>query len=489
MHLGYFPLLSIIIFLPLFGAFFVSLINESIAKTNAKYVAIWSSLVALFLTSLLWVYFDFNTPGFQFIDTLSILPIFSITYKVGVDGLTLAFVSLTAILFPLLILASWNNIKHNLKLYVSLILMLESFLLCAFCSLNLLFFYLFCEACLLPLYFLIGLWGIETKTQEAPIHFMVYNLIGSLFLLSGIIKLYVEFDTFDLQSILHISLASSLQIFVGIFFLISFLIRLAIFPFHAWLPFIHAQSSAPVSMALTSMVVNLASYGMLRFLPTLFPDFLKNYSVFPGCLALFTILYASWIAFKQIHIKKMMAYAAIAQGGFVLLGVSLCTVESINGALLHAITQGAILAGLFFCTGVLYNRIQSFHMDDFGGLTKVMPIFATLFFIFSLGLMGMPLAGGFTGKLFIMIPLFKEHLMWGLLIIISMLFTSIYMLWLYRHTFFGIITGTLILSLKDLDVREKTILIILSFLIIGLGIYPKPLLKVAEHTFVHRMQQ
>lgn len=479
MDLNSLPLLSILICLPLVGALFISLIDESIAVKNARQVALWTGAVTFALSLILLLRFDVNASGYQFVDDLKILSLVGLEYKVGVDGISLSFVLMTTLLFLLSIFASWDNIRMHLKLYMILFLILEALVLGAFCQLNLLLFFVLFESCLIPLYFLMGLWRGEKETRVSS-KFFIYFLVSFGGELLALIKIFTVTGSFDLEKLSFFSFAPSLEPWLFLSFFIALAIKIPLIPFHIWFPQTEGQLPTPVSMVFGGAVLKLSSYGMMKILLPFFPVTAKLISPFLCGFCVFGIIYSGWVAFGQKNLKKLISYASLAEMCFIVLGLFSFQVEALQGALFHSISQSFIAAGLFFSVGLLYQRMQTYSIEDFGGLSKVMPQFSFIFFLLLLANMGFPGSSSFIGQILIMMGFDFSHLLLTILIGIGIFFSGIYTLWLYQRIATGIVTSTLVRGLEDLHPKEKSVLITSVSIIFLMGLFPSPLLKMTE---------
>jgi NADH-quinone oxidoreductase subunit M len=481
MDLNNIPVLSILISLPLVGALFISLIDESIAATNARQVALWTGTVTLVIALTLLLRFDINASGYQFVDDLKILSLAGLEYRVGIDGVSLSFVLMTTLLFLLSILASWDKIHMHLKLYMILFLILETLVLGAFCQLNLLMFFVLFESCLIPLYFLMGLWR-EERSNKISSKFFIYFLLsfGCEFLV--LMEIFTASGSFDLEKTSLFSFSPSLEpwLFCGLF--LSFAIKVPLIPFHIWFPQTEGQLPTPISMIFGGAVLKLSSYGMMKILLPLFPTTARFVSPFLCSFCVFGIIYTSWVAFGQRNLKKLVAYASLSEMCFIVLGLFSFQLEALRGAVFLSISQSFISAGLFFSVGLLHKRMQTYSIEDYGGLSKVMPQFSFIFFLLLLANMGFPGTSSFIGKIFIMMGFDFSHLFLTILIGIGIFFSGIYTLWLYQRTATGSVTSTLVRGLEDLHSKEKGILVACLSIIFLMGLFPSPIMKMAEQS-------
>jgi NADH-quinone oxidoreductase subunit M len=479
MDLNNIPILSILIFLPLVGAFFISLIDESVAVANARQVALWTGTVTLALALILLLMFDASVSGYQFLDNLRLFSHIGLEYKVGVDGISLAFILMTTLLFPLSVLAGWDRMKIRLKSYMILFLILETLVLGAFCQLNLLMFFVFFESCLIPLYFLMGLWGGEINNKISS-KFFIYFLLSFCCELLVLMEIFSAVGSFDLEKTSAFSFDPSLEpwMFLGLF--LSFAIKIPLIPFHIWFPQTEGQFPTPISMIFGGVFLKIAPYGIIKILLPLFPTTARLVGPFLCGFCGFGIIYTSWVAFGQKNLKKVVAYGSLSETCFILLGLFSFQVEALKGAIFHSLSQSFIAAGLFFSVGLLHQRMQTYSIEDYGGLSKVMPQFSLIFFLLLLANMGFPGTSSFIGHIFIMMGFDFSHLFLTILIGVGIFFSGIYTLWLYQRTATGNVTSTLVWGLEDLNSKEKGILGVCLSIIFLMGIFPSPVMKMAE---------
>ncbi len=483
MKLENIPILSILIFLPLVGAFFISLIDRSVSIANTRKVALWTSVVTFGLALILLLGIDIHTPSYQFINHATIFEGINLEYKVGINGGSLAFILFTTFLFSLSIWAGWDRIQTQLKLYMILLLIFETLVLGAFAQLNLLMFFVFFEATVIPLYFLMGIWGGKDKAQ-ASLKFLGYSLISSFCLLLVLMKILEITNTLDFERVSQFPFPPSSEtwLFLGLFLSLS--IKVPLIPFHVWFPQAQTQFPTPVSMIAGSAFVQLGTYSIIKILIPLFPYAAMRMGPFICSLGAVGIVYMAWVAFGQKNIKKLIAYASLSQVCLVILGIFSFHPMALMGAVFYLLSYGVVGAALFFSVEVLYRQMQTYSIEDYGGISKVMPDFSLIFFLVLLANMGFPGTGGFIGQIFILIGLHQIHPLLLILTGVSIFFSGIYTLWLYQRVAFGVITSTLVRGLVDLNLREKSILVTCLGLIFLMGFFPDPFLRLTEKSLI-----
>ncbi len=466
-----FPLLSSIMLCPIIGALYIMFVVKD-AKL-AKIIALLSSLCALFVGGLIYLAFDKNLPGIQLQELYPLIKSLNCNFYLGIDGISIYFILLTAILTPLCIFASWNDINFRVKEYLVSFLILESLVIGVFCALDFVLFYIFFETMLIPMFLIIGIWGGERRVYAA-IKFFLYTLAGSLFLLVAIIYIYQqtsELNIIKLQTLVP-KLALEIQKWLWIALFISFAVKVPMFPVHTWLPDAHVEAPTAASMILAGILLKMGAYGFIRFSLPMLPDASKYFADFVMVLSAIAIIYASFVAFAQTNIKKLIAYSSIAHMGFVTMGIFALNQVAIEGALVQMISHGFISAALFFVVGVLYERTHTKEIKDFGGLVNKMPMFALVFMIFTMASVGLPSTSGFVGEMLVIVGTFKVSKLFAFLAATSLVLGAAYMLYLYKRVVLGSVTNLNIESLNDLNSREWMIFIPLIILTFILGIYP-----------------
>lgn len=470
-----FPILSLITFLPIIGAFFIFIFSSDKTESkNSIYVSLFTSLVNLFLAIFLWYSFDKSTSEFQFIEQASWINGF-IKFKFGIDGISILFIVLTAFITPICIISCINSIKQRLKEFLIAILVLESFMIGVFCSLDLVVFYLFFEAGLIPMFLIIGIWGGPRRVYAA-FKFFLYTLLGSVLMLVAIISIYWITGTTDVNEIYQIKIPEEFQYLLWLAFFSSFAVKMPMWPVHTWLPDAHVEAPTAGSVILAAILLKMAGYGFLRFSVGMFPVASDYFVPFVYTLSIIAIIYTSLVALMQEDMKKLIAYSSVAHMGFVTLGIFTFTTQGIEGSIFQMISHGVISAALFLCVGVLYDRVHSRLINSYGGVVNILPKYSMLFAVFMLGALGLPGTSGFVGEILVLLGAFQKNYLVAILASIGIILGAGYMLWLYKRVIFGKLEKKELLDLKDLNYSEFSILFILAVLTIIFGFYPNLIL-------------
>ena len=472
-----FPILSAIVFIPLIGAVFILIINgtQKNVEKNSKYVAIFSSFVNFFLSIFLWISFDNSISDFQFIEEKKWINGF-FNFKLGVDGISILFILLTTFITPICVISGLKSIKFKIKEFLIAVLLMETLMLGVFCSLDLIVFYLFFEGGLIPMFLIIGIWGGPNRVYSA-FKFFLFTLLGSVLMLIAIISIYLITGTSDIIQLLEFRIPKEYQYLLWLAFFSSFAVKLPMWPFHTWLPDAHVEAPTAGSVILAAILLKMAGYGFMRFSLGLFPLASEYFTTFIFVLSVIAIIYTSLIALMQDDMKKLIAYSSVAHMGFVTIGIFSITKQGLEGSIIQRISHGLISAALFLCVGVLYDRYKSRMISSYGGLVNIMPKYAIMFMIFTLGALGLPGTTGFVGEFLILIGVFQKNIFIAVVASLGIIFAAAYMLSLYRRVVFGKITNVDIKEMPDLNKTEIYIFASLSFLILFFGIYPDPLLK------------
>ncbi len=470
-----FPILSSIIILPTIGAIFILFGRSSSNYNAAKYISLFVSLANFVLSLYLWYEFDKNSSGFQFVEQRVWLKDF-INYKVGIDGISVLFIILTTFITPLCIISVNSTIKYRLKDFLVAILFMETMMIGVFCSLDLVIFYLFFEAGLIPMFLIIGIWGGERRVYSA-FKFFLYTLLGSVLMLVAIITIYWMTGTTDVVELYQIGINPKFQNLLWLAFFSSFAVKTPMWPVHTWLPDAHVEAPTAGSVLLAAILLKMAGYGFIRFSVGLFPIASEFFVPLVFGLSLIAIIYTSLVALMQEDMKKLIAYSSVAHMGFVTMGIFTMTPEGIEGSIFQMISHGIISAALFLCVGVVYERMHTREISKYGGLVSVMPRYAIVFMVFTLGSLGLPGTTGFVGEFLILLGTFKVNFLVATIASLGVILGAAYMLWLYRRIVFGEISNSEINKLKDLNKSEMIILSLLAFTSIIFGFYPDPLLS------------
>jgi NADH-quinone oxidoreductase subunit M len=470
-----FPILSAIIFIPLIGAFFIFVTkgSQKNIEKNSKLVAIFSSLVNFFLSLFLWFSFDTKTAEFQFIEKKIWIENF-INFQIGVDGISILFIILTTFITSICIFSVINSIKYKIKEFLIAILVMETFMLGVFCSLDLIIFYLFFEGGLIPMFLIIGIWGGSNRVYSA-FKFFLFTLLGSLLMLIAIISIYWITGTTDIMKLLDIRIPQEFQYLLWLAFFSSFAVKLPMWPVHTWLPDAHVEAPTAGSVILAAILLKMAGYGFIRFSVGLFPVASDYFTPLIFSLSAIAIIYTSLVALMQDDMKKLIAYSSVAHMGFVTIGIFSLNKQGLDGSIIQMISHGLISAALFLCVGVLYDRYNSRMISSYGGLSNIMPKYAVAFMIFSLAALGLPGTSGFIGEFLVLIGIFQINIIVAVLASLGVILAAAYMLWLYRRVFFGRVVNSEIKSMKDLNQTEIFIFLPLILLTLFFGLYPEPL--------------
>lgn len=479
-------LLSWIIFSPLIGALIVLLIPPS-RSASLKWIALVTTLITGLWTFFAFQHFDAAASGFQMIERVAWIPQFNVYYLVGTDGISFPMVVLTALISILACLGSFG-IREREKEYYVLYLLLETGMMGTFLALDLFLFYIFWEVVLVPMYFLIGIWG-GPRREYAAIKFFLYTLAGSLFMLLGILALYFgsEPHTFDLMQLTRQRFDLMFQQLVFLAFFLGFAIKVPIFPFHTWLPDAHVEAPTPISVILAGILLKMGTYGFFRFSYPLFPDATHWFRPMLLILAVTGIIYGGFVALAQIDFKKMVAYSSVSHMGFVLLGLAALNLKGLNGALLQMFNHGTITGGMFLLVGVLYDRAHTRDMSVFGGLGARMPVYAGILTFFSMASLGLPGLSGFVSEFLVLLGSFHYSVLFTALATIGIILAATYLLYMIQRILLGPLNEKW-KNLPDINLREIITVAPLGILILIIGVYPKIILQYMEPTLRAMLQ-
>ena len=474
------PILSTLLLIPIFGSITILLINsnDDIGKRNIKTVALYTSIVNFIVSLLLWINFDKLTSSFQYVEQYYWLSE-NITYHVGVDGISVFLIILTTFLMPFCVLTSWDSIKEKVKEYMIAFLILETLMIGVFCALDLVVFYLFFEACLIPMFLIIGVWGGPRRVY-ATFKFFLYTLSGSVLMLIAIIYIYIITGTTNIVELNGYLFDYSIQTWLWLAFFISFAVKMPMFPVHTWLPDAHVEAPTAGSVILAGVLLKMGGYGLLRFSIPLFPVGSFVFMDFVFVLSIIAIIYTSFIAIAQEDIKKLIAYSSVAHMGFVTMGIFTFTDQGIQGGIFQMLSHGLISSALFLSVGVVYDRLHTREISVYGGVVKKMPVFAALFLVFTMANVGLPGTSGFVGEFLSLIGVFKVNIYVAIFATTGVILSAAYALWLYKRVVFGEITNKAIEELKDINAREYMILFPLAILIILFGVYPNMIIELTS---------
>lgn len=474
-----FPILSSITLLPILGSIFIFIFNnKSSDNKNVIYISLFTTILTFFLAIFLWFAFDKTLSEFQFVEEKKWISGY-IKFKFGIDGISILFIVLTAFITPICILSCVNSVKTRLKEFLIAILVLESFMIGVFCSLDLVIFYLFFEAGLIPMFLIIGIWGGPKKVYAA-FKFFLFTLLGSVLMLIAIISIYWLTGTTDVTEIFKIKIPTESQYVLWLAFFSSFAVKTPMWPVHTWLPDAHVEAPTAGSVILAAILLKMAGYGFLRFSIGMFPVASEYFVPLIFTLSVIAIIYTSLVALMQEDMKKLIAYSSVAHMGFVTLGIFTFTKQGIEGSIFQMLSHGLISAALFLCVGVLYDRTHSRLISSYGGVVNILPKYSLVFAIFMLGAVGLPGTSGFVGEILVLLGAFQKNFLVAIIASIGLVLGAAYMLWLYKRVIFGKLEKKEIAELKDLNFSEGLILFLLAGLTLFFGFYPNLILDTIE---------
>ena len=473
------PILSIVTFLPLAGVLFLLMIkgDEKALAQNSRFVAMWVSGFTFLVSLPLLIGFDSSVTGYQFEEKAVWLAGTGIGYHMGVDGISMPFVLLSTLLTPLSILASWRAITHRVREYMIAFLVLETMMVGMFVSLDMLMFYLFFEAVLIPMFLIMGIWGGPRRVYAA-FKFFLYTLLGSVLMLVCMLAMYIDAGTTDIPALTAHQFAESMQTWLFLGFLASFAVKVPMWPVHTWLPDAHVEAPTAGSMILAGVLLKMGGYGFLRFSLPMFPLASEFFAPLIFTLSIIAVIYTSLVALAQSDMKKMIAYSSVAHMGFVTIGIFTMTEQGIAGAMFQMISHGLVSAALFFCVGVVYDRLHTREISAYGGVAAVMPRYAVFFMFMMLASVGLPGTSGFVGEMLVLVGAWHASSWVAFFTATGLVLGATYMLWLYRRVMFGAIVNEQVKAMEPMQMREFSIFLPLTFLVLLFGVYPMALLDV-----------
>ncbi|MEO1323709.1 MAG: NADH-quinone oxidoreductase subunit M [Pseudomonadota bacterium] len=490
-----FPILSAVTFIPLAGAILILLVKmltgsqtqpDGSEDQRVMYAGLLFSVMTFVISLIVFVYYDFNGTGYQFVEEVDWFS--GIKYKMGIDGMSLLLILLTTFLTPIALIASIGSIKHRLTEYIVSFLVLETFMIGVFCALDLVVFYVFFEAGLIPMFVIIGVWGGADRIY-ASFKFFLYTLLGSLFMLAAIVYMYLVAGTSDVVQLEQFEFAKGAQTWLWLAFFASFAVKLPMWPVHTWLPDAHVQAPTAGSVILAGILLKMGGYGFLRFSLPMFPDASLLFQPFIFVVSVIAIVYASLVAWRQTDMKKLIAYSSVAHMGFVTLGIFSFTEIGVQGAIFQMLSHGLISGALFLIVGVVYDRMHTRDIAAYGGLVHRMPIYATLFMLFTMANVGLPGTSGFVGEILTMVGAFQANTWAAAGAALGVIFSAVYMLTLYRRTVFGKITNPDLEDIQDVNIKEMICLIPLAIGTILFGILPNLIFDITRESSLHALAQ
>ncbi|WP_279361245.1 NADH-quinone oxidoreductase subunit M [Xanthomonas sacchari] len=481
------PLLSILIWLPIIGGALVLALRDARA---ARWASLLVALLTFALSLPLLSGFDYASDALQFVETHAWIPAYDIGYNLGADGIAVALIVLTTLVTVLALIGAWTSIDKRVNQYVAAFLILEGVTVGIFSATDAMLFYVFFEAMLIPMFLIIGIWGGPRRIYAA-VKFFLYTFLGSVLMLVGLIYLYLKGGSFQLADLYQLSLTSKEQTWLFFAFLIAFAVKVPMFPVHTWLPDAHVEAPTAGSVILAAIALKIGGYGFLRFNLPILPDASNEWAWLVIALSLIAVIYVGLVALVQDDMKKLIAYSSIAHMGFVTLGtfvafglVGFGSVDAarlgLQGAMVQMISHGFVSGAMFSCVGVLYDRMHTRRIADYGGVVNVMPWFATFAMLFFMANAGLPGTSGFVGEFMVIMASFQKHPLLAFGAATTLVITAAYTLWLYKRVFFGEVANAHVAELKDINGREALVLGVFALGVLALGLYPKPLTDLME---------
>jgi NADH-quinone oxidoreductase subunit M len=492
-------LLSTLIWLPVAGGVLALLIGDARARL-VRWVALTASLLTLALAICLWSRFDTGTAAWQFVERLPWIPMFKAEYYLGIDGISLPLIGLTAFMTVPVIIAGWSVIEKRPAQYYAAFLILEGLMIGVFSALDTLLFYFFWEAMLIPMFLIIGIWGGPRRVY-ATIKFFLFTFLGSVFMLVALIYLYLAAGSYSIDALHALPLTLTEQRWIFLAFLLAFAVKVPMWPVHTWLPDAHVEAPTGGSVILAAIMLKMGGYGLLRFSLPIAPDASRELDWLIIGLSLIAVVYIGFVALVQQDMKKLVAYSSIAHMGFVTLGAFLAfdiqaatgvlngAVGGLDGAMVQMVSHGLISGALFLCIGVMYDRVHSREISAYGGVINTMPIFGAFMVLFALANSGLPGTSGFVGEFLVILASFKANFWYAVLAGTTLILGAAYTLWLVKRVIFGPVANDNVAALKDLNGREFLVLALLAVGVLALGLYPGPLVRTMEASMHHLLEQ
>ncbi|MEK6592323.1 MAG: NADH-quinone oxidoreductase subunit M [Pseudomonadota bacterium] len=479
-----FPLLSLAIWVPIIAGVAVLFTGSDRNAHVARVIALIGSVLGFVVTLPLYFGFDPLASGFQFVELSPWIESFSVNYHLGIDGISLLLILLNSFTTLLVVIAGWQVIRERVAQYMAAFLILSGFMNGVFSALDALLFYVFFEATLIPMFIVIGVWGGPNRVYAA-VKFFLYTLLGSLLSLVALIYLYnVSGGSFSLQEFYRLPLSLGAQILIFLAFMMAFAVKVPMWPVHTWLPDAHVEAPTGGSVVLAAIMLKLGGYGFLRLSLPITPDASQYLAGFVIALSLIAVVYIGLVALVQSDMKKLIAYSSISHMGFVTLGIFIFNVHGIEGAIVQMISHGFVSGALFLCVGVLYDRLHSRQIADYGGVVNKMPVFSALFMLFAMANSGLPGTSGFVGEFMVIMGAMKANFWYAFLAATTLIFGAAYTLWMYKRVIFGAVANSRVAELQDINMREFLVLALLAIAVLAMGIYPNPFVEVL-HTSVN----
>jgi len=469
-------LLSIAVWLPIAGgALVIALGDRNVVA--ARWLALVLSLATLLVTLPLYAKFNVNTAAMQFVENYPWITAFKVRYHLGIDGLSLLLVLLTSFSTVLVIVAGWQVIQKKVSQYMASFLIMEGLMIGVFSALDAMLFYVFWEAMLVPMFLIIGLWGGPNRVY-ATIKFFLYTFLGSVLMLVALIYLYQKTGSFDILTLHGAKIGRTEQLLIFLAFLAAFAVKVPMFPVHTWLPDAHVEAPTGGSVILAAIMLKMGAYGFLRFSLPITPDASHELAWLMIGLSLIAVVYIGFVALVQQDMKKLIAYSSIAHMGFVTLGFFIFRAQGMEGGIVQMISHGFISGALFLCVGVMYDRVHSREIKDYGGVAHTMPVFAAFMMLFALANAGLPGTSGFVGEFLVILSAFEVKIWYAVLAGTTLILGAAYTLWMYKRVIFGVVANDKVAKLKDINGREMLFLTLLAIAVLVMGLWPYPFLDV-----------
>jgi NADH-quinone oxidoreductase subunit M len=471
------PYLSLAIWIPIVFGLAVLTVGRDRDAPTARWIALVGATVGFLVTLPLWIHFNPGTSEMQFVERAEWIPRFDIHYYLGVDGISMLFVLLNSLMTLLVVWSAWEVIQYRVAQYMAAFLIQSGLINGAFTALDGILFYAFFEAMLIPMYLIIGVWGGPNRVYAA-VKFFLYTLLGSLLMLVALIYLYNVSETFSILEWYHVPLSLGVQTLLFVAFFLSFAVKVPMFPIHTWLPDAHPEAPTGGSVILAAITLKIGAYGFVRFILPIVPDAAHQLSGFVIALSLIAIVYISFVALMQVDMKRLIAYSSISHMGFVTLGFFLFSQLGVEGGLAQMISHGFVSAAMFLCVGVLYDRMHTHLISDYGGVVNTMPKFAALMMLFSMANAGLPATSGFVGEFMVVLASVKVSFWLGFAAATIMILGAAYTLWMYKRVIYGAVANANVAKLTDLNRREFWLLTTVALLVLWMGVWPRPFIDV-----------
>ncbi|MBF0368077.1 MAG: NADH-quinone oxidoreductase subunit M [Magnetococcales bacterium] len=480
-------MLSLVTFLPLIGALAIFILVRNNVEL-AKKVALGTSVLTFLLCLRLYAGFDTTIATFQFTEEANWLPAFGVYYRMGIDGISLPFVLLTALLTPICILASWDVIQKHVREYMIAFLALESFVIGVFCALDFVLFYILWEAMLIPMFLIIGVWGGPRRVYAA-LKFFLYTLAGSVLMLIAVLSISIKGGTFSIPDLMEIPFGFNFQAWIFLGFFISFAVKVPMWPFHTWLPDAHVEAPTAGSVILAGILLKMGAYGFLRFSIPMLPDATRFFVPLVFGLSMVAIVYTALVALVQSDLKKLIAYSSVSHMGFVTVGLFSLNQQGVEGSILQMVNHGIVSGALFLLVGVVYDRLHTREIARYGGLVIRMPVYAVIFMLFTMASVGLPGTNGFVGEFLILVGAFLANKAVATVAATGVVLGAAYMLWMYKKVVLGDIRHDDVKAMMDMNKREIAMFVPLIVLVFWIGFYPGPFLDMFHVSVEHLLIQ